>query len=259
MRTPSIKLILFLVLCTLGLAGLSKAMLLPGFIHQLSDNDVDDTGLAVSGGNAVWQAADANGDQEIFLFMDGDTVGSQLTANVMDDINPTISGMDVAWQSWDGNDWEIYAYNGFAITQITDNDANDVNPQISGMLIFWEGNDGNDVEIFATRLPPRPVEMSFRIMPRSLNLKSRGRWVTCTLRLPKDISAAGIDPDSILLQGSIPPDWMKVSTRYNKILLKFSRSAFQALLSPGPAVEVTLTCTAADGTPIVCTDKIKVK
>jgi len=41
-------------------------------------------------------------------------------------------------------------------------------------------------------------------------------------------------------------------------MAKFSRSAVQALLAPGAAVEVTLTGELKDGTPIAGSDTIRV-
>lgn len=258
MRASKTFVAMLLVLCTLLFIGLSQAALDPGIILQLSDNVTDDINLETSSANAVWQAADPDGDQEIFLFVYDNNEITQLTNNLMDDVNPTISGTNVAWQAWDGNDWEIFVYNGMVTTQLTDNDANDVNPKISKPLVFWQGSDGNDLEIFTARIPPQPVELSCKITPRSLNLKSKGKWVTCLIRFPDGVDAVAVDTASILLQGEIPPDSVKVSKRRNKILLKFSRSALQALLAPGSEVEVTVSCTSTDGTPIICSDTIKV-
>ncbi len=258
MRASKVSLVMLSVWCMLLFVGISQGALDLGIILQLSDNFSDDINLGTSSGNAVWQAADADGDQEIFLFVYANNEITQLTNNIMDDVNPTISGTNVAWQAWDGNDWEIFVYNGLDTTQLTDNDANDVNPKISEPLVFWQGSDGNDLEVFTARIPPQPVELSCKITPQSLKLTSKGKWVTCLIRFPDGLEAVDVDTASIRLQGEIPPDSVKVSERSNKILLKFSRSALQALLAPGPDVEVTVDCTLTDGSPIVCSDTIKV-
>jgi len=56
----------------------------------------------------------------------------------------------VVWTGSDGNDWEVFLYDGNAITQLTDNDYNDSSAMInSNGQIAWTGAIGNvDREIF---------------------------------------------------------------------------------------------------------------
>jgi len=49
--------------------------------------------------------------------------------------------------------------------------------------------------------PPIPAEV--RIVPRSINLASRGNWITCYIWLGEDYDVADIDANSVFLEGEI--------------------------------------------------------
>ncbi|MDH5451100.1 MAG: hypothetical protein OEX77_09455 [Candidatus Bathyarchaeota archaeon] len=44
------------------------------------------------------------------------------------------------------------------------------------------------------------------ITPDTLNLKSKGNWITCRIELPESYKASDIDRTTIMLNGSIPVD-----------------------------------------------------
>ncbi|MHC5083202.1 MAG: hypothetical protein ACYTET_04600 [Planctomycetota bacterium] len=182
----------------------------------------------------------------------------QLTDNDANDVNPAIEGSYVAWEGWDGNDWEIYAYNGDSVVQMTDNDVDDVNPNISAPLLFWDHFDGNDWEVYKAVLPRRPIEMAFRVTPRTLNQKSNGRWISAVLTLPAGTVADDVDMSSILLEDEVEPDRIKGTGQKTKISMKFSRAEVIDVLDAGEAVEVELTAYLKDGTKIKATDTIRV-
>jgi len=52
-------------------------------------------------------------------------------------------------------------------------------------------------------LQPPLVEAHIRIQPRVLNLRSRGRWITCHIELPEGYDVANINVSSIMLEGVI--------------------------------------------------------
>ena len=225
-------------------------------LKQLTHNDTDDIKPQVSGPYAVWQGQDPNaGDWEIY-FYDGNDV-MRLTDNNSDDINPQIDGPTAAWQGEDANggDWEIFYFDGISVHQLTDNDNNDISPQLSDVLIVWQCWDSNDWEICSATIP-LPVE--FKFTPQSLNLRSKGRWVTCHLWLPEGYTGADVDASSLLVLDTVGVSRVQGNGRSRKVTMKFDRAAVQALLSPGPAVVVTLTGQLTDGTPISGSDTIKV-
>jgi len=63
---------------------------------------------------------------------------------------------------------------------------------------------------------------------------------------------------SLLLLDAVPASKVQKGNGSRKVMAKFSRSAVQALLAPGAAVEVTLTGELKDGTPIAGSDTIRV-
>ena len=247
-KMSGILMVLFLVLVVVqtGQAAL--------IVEQLTDNNTDDINPQVFRGHAVWQGEDPNGGDWEIYFYDGNSVAS-LTDNTTDDVNPQICGSAVVWQGWDGNDWEIFYYDGQSVEKLTDNDYNDVSPKLSKSLIVWLTWDGNDWEISAA---VKPESVTIKVTPQSLNLKSKGQWITCHVSMPADLRASDVLVSSLRLQGEVPASKVSVSERSNQLMIKFDRAAVQALLSPGEQVEITLTGQMADGTWIEASDTIKV-
>jgi hypothetical protein len=225
--------------------------------QQLTDNDSDDVNPQVSGPYAVWEWDDPNegGDWEIMFYDANDII--QLTDNIVDDINPQILGKKVVWQGVDPNDgdWEIFYYDGHSVQQLTNDPNDDINPKISDSLIIWESWDGNDWEIETALLP---VPAGMKVTPQSLNLKSKGKWITVHLKLSEGMTASQVDKTSLLLMGEVPVDKVQKGEGARKLTLKFKRNAVQALLAPGPEVEIYLTGQMKDGTAIAASDMIKV-
>ena len=262
-------------------AGTVTADPFMGVIENLTNDDVDSLNLVVSGNNAAWQSpdpnstdpstdpnsTDPNSTSEIFLYLGDSGDVLQLTLNDVDDIEPVISGSCVAWVARDANDWEIFVYNGDTVTQITDNDYDDLNPKLSPPFLFWEGLDdqgGSDWEVYKTTLPskttlpPPPIEASHRITPRTLNQKSKGKWISCTLYLPKGTLVTDVDTTTILLEGQVSPDKFKLESKKSRIYMKFLREEVINVLEAGNTVDVEVTAYLTDGTKIVATDTIRV-
>jgi hypothetical protein len=109
-----------------------------------------------------------------------------------------------------------------------------------------------------------------RFCPRTLNLKSRGKWITAIVRLPKEYNASDVDISSILVNGTVPADQRHyiICRRWNLIVLKFNRTAIIELIKEAlngtvckeKSVKVLLTLTGkfSDGTPFQGKDKIRV-
>ena len=258
-----------------------------GVIENLTNDDVDSLNLVVSGDNAAWQSpdpnstdpsidpistdpnstdpnsTDPNSTSEIFLYLGDSGEVLQLTLNHIDDIEPVISGSYVAWVGMDANDWEIFVYNGYSVIQITDNDYDDLNPKLSPPFLFWEGLDdqgGSDWEVYKTTIPvPRPpIEASHRITPRTLNQKSKGKWISCVLYLPEGTLVTDVDTTTILLEGQVSPDQIKLERKKSRIYMKFLREEVIEVLEAGNAVDVEVTAYLTDGTKIAATDTIRV-
>ena len=145
-----------------------------------------------------------------------------------------------------------------------------------GSIAGWGRNDygqatppsGNDfVAISAGRyhslaikeVGPPPIEAEIKLVPDTLNLQSKGRWLTCYILLPEGYNAAQIEPNSVLLEEEIPAD--RVVLEGQGAMVKFSRSALQQILGEleTPAeVELLVSGELSDGTFFEGTDTIRV-
>ena len=56
--------------------------------------------------------------------------------------------------------------------------------------------------------PPIPAEV--RIVPRTINLTSMGKWITCCIWIGEDYNVADIEPNSVLLEGEIQAESLLV-------------------------------------------------
>jgi hypothetical protein len=147
-----------------------------------------------------------------------------------------------------------------------------VNPNASGYIIAWEDlwdlGDADFQDFVLAALTP--VNVYVRFCPRTLNLKSRGKWITAIVRLPKEYNASDVDISSILINGTVPADQRHyiICKRWNLIVLKFNRTAIIELIKESlngtvckeKSVKVLLTLTGkfSDGTPFQGKDKIRV-
>lgn len=105
---------------------------------------------------------------------------------------------------------------------------------------------------------PNIVEATIDIDPDTLNLKSRGRWITCYIWLPEDHNVEDINAASILLEDVIEAEWKWFEIEDQVLMVKFNRSEVQGMLEPNEAVELTVTGDLADGNEFEGTDTIRV-
>jgi len=117
-------------------------------------------------------------------------------------------------------------------------------------------------EIEALYLENLRVSAIIDIHPETLNLESRGRWITCLIKLPEGYDVADIDIGSIRLNGVVPAEeWSPTIGDHDHkgishLMVKFSRLAVQAIISVG---EVELTVTGlVNSTPFEGKDTIRV-
>jgi hypothetical protein len=102
-----------------------------------------------------------------------------------------------------------------------------------------------------------PVPAEVRIVPRNINLASKGKWITAFLQLGEDYNVADIDPNSIFLENEIKPERFWISEDHQIAIAKFNREKVQAILDVGE-VELKITGQLTDGTIFEATDIIKV-
>jgi hypothetical protein len=102
-----------------------------------------------------------------------------------------------------------------------------------------------------------PIFAEARILPRTINLASKGNWITCYIWLPEQYNVANIEPNSIFLDDEIQPVQFSVDEQAQLVITKFSREDVQTILEVGE-IDLTITCQLADGTVFEGTDTIKV-
>ena len=100
-----------------------------------------------------------------------------------------------------------------------------------------------------------PISAEVRIVPRVVNLKSKGKWINAFLWLPEDYSVIDIDTDSFLLEGEIEPQWLRIDEEKQVVIAMFSREEVRDILTIGE-VELTITGRLTDGTVFEAKDVI---
>ncbi len=79
------------------------------------------------------------------------------------------------------------------------------------------------------------VEGTLDVDPDTLNLASKGKWITCYVTLPEPYAVEDVDPDSILLNELIAPAWSMIDEKEQVLKIKFNRAQIQEMLVPGEA------------------------
>ena len=102
-----------------------------------------------------------------------------------------------------------------------------------------------------------PIWADADIEPDTLNLTSKGKWITCYIWLPEEYKVAEIDPNSVFLEGQIQGELLYIDEQQQVAITKFSREEVQAMLDAGD-VELTITGQLKDGTIFEGTDVIRV-
>ncbi len=98
-------------------------------------------------------------------------------------------------------------------------------------------------------------EATLRVEPRTLNLRSQGRWVSARI-VVVNASVSDIDIASLALNG-VPAARVEVLDN-TTLTAKFDRQALAATLQPGDRVAVTLTGRWKDGGTFTASDAIRV-
>lgn len=110
---------------------------------------------------------------------------------------------------------------------------------------------------------PIAVSSTTDIEPDILNLRSRGRWITAYLELPKEHNVSDANISTVKLNGEIPAELHPTEVGdYDEngildLMAKFDRQEVMALLSVGEAT-LTITGQLVDGTIFEGSDTIRV-
>ncbi len=118
-------------------------------------------------------------------------------------------------------------------------------------------------EVTSLTVVPGPIEAAVDVDPDTLNLASKGKWLTCYIWLPDDYNVADIEPNSVCLEAEpndIYADWLWFEEWEDEeyAMAKFRRQELQEILEPGEDVELTITGQLTDGTRFEGTDTIRI-
>ncbi len=115
---------------------------------------------------------------------------------------------------------------------LLDNNARNLYPSWSpdGNKIAFASNKAGNWDIWIIDLNPK-IDAVIDIDPNTLNLKSKGKWITCYIELPEGYDVNEIEISSIMLEDVIPAEWGDVQN--DILMVKFDRSEVEDMLSPG--------------------------
>ncbi len=214
-------------------------------------------GVYLSAGGFTFQTDLSNVD---FLVEIGDNVPSNLDFYLFHSYNnlPLSNGVEVDHISWQLDDYSGTALSSTALPTTP--------PVLEDWSNVWElhircGYKGSiriAAEVISVELV-EPIEASVEIKPDTLNVQSKGRWISCRIRLPEPYEIADIESNSVLLEDEIQPEHIRITGRL--ATLKFSRSELQDILKQSGVtglVELKVTGELTDGTVFEGTDVIRV-
>ncbi len=115
--------------------------------------------------------------------------------------------------------------------------------------------------------PPEPISATVNITPNTLNLKSRGKFITASIKLPDGFDVNQIDGNTVQISAidgnaieAISADKTMVeeieSDSY--LLAKFKRENLKNVLSPGDEVNITIEGLLTSGEKFTGVDTIRV-
>ena len=102
-----------------------------------------------------------------------------------------------------------------------------------------------------------PIFAEARILPQTINLSSKGNWITCYFWLPEQYNVADIETNSIFLEDEIKPDEFSVDEQQQVATVRFTREDVQPILEVGD-INLTITGRLTNGTVFEAVDTIKV-
>ncbi len=151
---------------------------------------------------------------------------------------------DLKMYHWDGSIWED-------VTVSVDTTNNTITGESSSMSPFVFGN-------------PTGVSANIDFDPDTLNLKSKGNYITAYIELEAGREVANINIGSLILNGSVPVELSpsEIGDHDNDgiadLMVKFDRSSLQAGLLPGDQVNLTLLGSLLTGEPLSAANTIRV-
>jgi hypothetical protein len=136
-------------------------------------------------------------------------------------------------------------------------------PSGSGTAVITNAGDMTMTILNASSVPAGPLSADIIVDPQTLNLDSKGKYVTGYIELPAAYFPSEIDEASVMLNEvlGVVPGKSEVADDdldgIDELVVKFDRALFQALIPEGEYVEVTISGLAR-GREFAGTDTIRV-
>ena len=194
-----------------------------------------------------------------------------------------INNPPIAQFSWISNDLEV---------NFTDESTDTNGTIVSWLWIFGDGNtstlqnvthtyenegvypvnltvtdDGGLInstqQNISVSISTQPLTVNVTIHPRTLNFKSKGKWITCYIELSDGYNVSEINISSLRLNGEIPaePAPTEIGDNDNDglpdLMVKFSRSEVIEILDRENESEIVITGELNDGTSFSSSDTIR--
>ncbi|MDD5687701.1 MAG: T9SS type A sorting domain-containing protein [Elusimicrobia bacterium] len=169
------------------------------------------------------------------------------------------SGVDMVRYGNDGDVWTVWELaSATKIWKLTSGDGL--------KTVYYEVKDksGNIAQFSDTITLETIIAATIDINPNTLNLKSKGNWITAYIELPIRYNVQNINISSLLLNDKISAEQKSTSTGDHDsdgipdLMVKFSREEAQKILCTGEDVTLTLTGSLVDGKKLIASDTIRV-
>jgi len=126
-------------------------------------------------------------------------------------------------------------------------------------LDAWANNTMGLVGKASVQFYVRTTSLTIEISPKTLNLKSNGKWVTVIITFPEDISTDNVDIESLELEvngESISALWARAGE--GVLMIKFSRDALKDIIDGPGEVEIHISGDLVGGGSFEGSDTIRV-
>ncbi len=178
---------------------------------------------------------------------------------------PTITGLSVIGNPSATNSAKIIWNTDYPATTMIDDNAtyNDTvlntshSATLSGLSIGTYTYNPISYDCVANKVQSSGtfIFADVKVMPTTLNTKSKGDYVTAVIKLPAGYDNTIIDISTVKLQGTLSA--VSGSSTVDSVTVKFNRAAVAGIVSPGSNIMVVEGSTF-DGTPIVGSDIMNV-
>lgn len=114
---------------------------------------------------------------------------------------------------------------------------------------------------------PEPITVTVNITPNTINLKSMGKYITASIKLPDEFNVNQIDGNTVQISAidgyPIEPIFANKTMESeietdNCLLAKFERKDLENVLAPGDEVEITIEGLLASGEKFTGVDTLRV-